>query len=80
MVALRHGNSLAYEKWPKFDEALTQDATKELAVQINGKVKANITVAANASEEEVKKLAQEAVEEDMAGKTIAKSSSCRGDW
>ena len=69
---MRHGNSLAYEPWPKYEESLTQDATKELAVQVNGKMKAKITVAANASEEDVKKVAQEAVAADLAGKTIAK--------
>jgi leucyl-tRNA synthetase len=69
---LRNANSLAYEAWPAYDEAMTQDATKELAVQVNGKVKGRITVAANAGDEDVKKLAQEAVKNDTAGKTIAK--------
>ena len=69
---MRFGHSLAYEAWPAFDEALTQDATNELAVQINGKVRARITVAANAAEEDVKKAALEAVKNDVAGKTLAK--------
>jgi leucyl-tRNA synthetase len=69
---MRHGTSLAYEKWPAFDEALTKDATKELAVQVNGKMKARVTVAADASEEETKRVAQEAVKNDIAGKTLAK--------
>jgi leucyl-tRNA synthetase len=41
-------------------------------VQINGKVKARITVAANAGDEDVKKTALEAVKGEMAGKTPAK--------
>ncbi len=69
---MRHHHSLAYEAWPTFDEALTQDAVKELAVQVNGKVKSRISVAATASEEDVKKLALEAVAADVAGKTVAK--------
>jgi len=69
---LRHGNTLAYEKWPSFDEALTQDATKELAVQVNGKVKAKISIASTASEEEIKTVALKAVENETAGKTIVK--------
>jgi leucyl-tRNA synthetase len=69
---LRHNHTLAYEAWPSFDEKLTQDSTKELAVQINGKVKARITVAANAGDEDVKKTALEAVKGEMAGKTPAK--------
>jgi hypothetical protein len=31
---LRHANTLAYEKWPSFDEKLTQDATKEMAKRL----------------------------------------------
>ena len=53
-----HEKSLAYEKWPDFDEALTQDATREMAVQVNGKLKARIVVDANAAEDAVKTLAQ----------------------
>ncbi|HYG76106.1 MAG TPA: leucine--tRNA ligase [Planctomycetota bacterium] len=69
---LRHGHSLAYEAWPKYDEALTQDAMKELPVQINGKVKAKIIVAANASDDVSKAEAQKAVEKELAGKTVVK--------
>ena len=70
---MRHGNSLAYEKWPAFDAALAQDMTKELAVQINGKLKARITVAATASEEDVRAIADEAVRVELAGKTVVKT-------
>jgi leucyl-tRNA synthetase len=69
---MRHGHSLAYEAWPKFDEAMTRDATVELAVQVNGKVKARITVDANAAEEDVKNAALAAVKNDIDGTTIVK--------
>jgi leucyl-tRNA synthetase len=69
---MRNGTSVALEQWPTFDEALTQDATKELAVQVNGKMKARITVAASAADDDVKRLAQETVKTDLAGKTIVK--------
>ena len=44
----------------------------ELAVQVNGKVKAKITVAADAAEDEVKALAQEAVSRAIEGKELKK--------
>lgn len=67
---LRHPHSVALQAWPKFDESLTQDALKELAIQVNGKIKARITVAADAPEEQVRELAQKAVAAELAGKTI----------
>ncbi len=69
---MRHGQSIALESWPSFDEALTRDATKELAIQVNGKIKGRIVVAAEASDEDVKAQATEAIKADLAGKTIAK--------
>jgi leucyl-tRNA synthetase len=69
---LGHAKTLAYDSWPKYDEALTQDAMKELPVQVNGKLRARITVAATASVDEVKAKAKEAVQNDLAGKTIVK--------
>ena len=30
--------------WPEYDEAKTVDATREMAVQVNGKLKSTITV------------------------------------
>jgi len=69
---MRHGQTIALEAWPKFDEALTQDAMKEMAIQINGKIKGRITVAADAAEEWVKAQATEAIKADLAGKTVVK--------
>jgi leucyl-tRNA synthetase len=50
---LGHAESLAYEPWPDFDAAYLVSDTVELAVQINGKVRGRISVAADASEEQV---------------------------
>lgn len=46
-------------QWPKYDESKTQEATVEVPVQINGKVRAKIIVNADASEDEIKKAAHE---------------------
>jgi leucyl-tRNA synthetase len=40
--------------WPKYDPALAREEEVELAVQINGKVRARVRVPADASEEQVK--------------------------
>jgi leucyl-tRNA synthetase len=43
---LGHGETLAYEPWPRYDEALTVDPTVEIPVQINGKVRVRISIPA----------------------------------
>ncbi len=42
--------------WPAYDEALTQDATKVLPVQVNGKRRGEITAPAGADPAEVEKI------------------------
>ncbi|MCC0075577.1 MAG: leucine--tRNA ligase [Rhodobacter sp.] len=64
------GDGLVTEApWPKADPALLVDDTVTLPVQFNGKKKAEITVPADASKEEVEKraLADEAVQRVLAG-------------
>jgi leucyl-tRNA synthetase len=62
--------SVHQQQWPKVDEAAAKEDTIELPVQINGKVRDRITVAADASEEEIKSaaLASEAVQKYLEGK------------
>jgi leucyl-tRNA synthetase len=43
---LGHDHSLAWERFPEADPALLVEDTVEIAVQVNGKVKAHCTVAA----------------------------------
>ena len=45
--------SLALAPWPEFDEALLVDATVEVPVQINGKVRSRIVVPSDSSEAEL---------------------------
>ena len=54
-----HTGSIHLTQWPTYDEAMTQDETFTLVVQINGKVRERIEVPANISEEEVHKVALE---------------------
>jgi leucyl-tRNA synthetase len=55
---LGHDQSLAYEPWPEFDEALTKEDTIEIPVQILGKVRAKILVPADTSREEMEAAAR----------------------
>jgi len=41
---LGHKNSIAYEEWPQFNEEYLKSDSIEIPVQVNGKVRANITV------------------------------------
>jgi leucyl-tRNA synthetase len=67
---LGHADSLAYEPWPEYDEELVKEKEIELAVQVNGKIKDKITVAAGTDEEQIKQqaLASEKVIAAMSGK------------
>ena len=58
--------------WPAFDPERAKADEVELAVQINGKVKARITVAADAAEDDIKAEAQAAVAAALEGKDIKK--------
>ncbi len=55
---------LIEEQWPQYDKELIKDDIVTIAVQVNGKVRSELTVSAKASEDEVKDLvlANEAVD------------------
>ena len=65
---LGHTNTLAYEPWPGYDAELVKEKEVELAVQVLGKIKDRIVVAADADEEQIrqKALASEKVIAAMA--------------
>ena len=44
-------------EWPKYDEAKTIDSEMNIAVQVNGKVRATIKIALNENEESIKEKA-----------------------
>jgi leucyl-tRNA synthetase len=56
---LGHTESIAYEPWPEYDQDLVKEKEIELAVQVNGKVRGRITVAADLGEEDIKVRAVE---------------------
>ncbi|MEF7494913.1 leucine--tRNA ligase [Lysinibacillus sphaericus] len=71
---LGHEGTLSYEQWPTYDESKLVDDEVEVAVQVAGKVRAKIVVAKDASKEDIEKvaLADEKVQEYMAGKDLVK--------
>ncbi len=71
---LGHDNTIAYEKWPTFDENKLVKKEMTLAVQVNGKLRDTITVSVDASEEEIKEkaLASPNVQKHLANLTIRK--------
>lgn len=56
---LGHSESISYVAWPSYDESKLFDDTVEVAVQINGKVRAKINVAKDITKEELEKAALE---------------------
>jgi leucyl-tRNA synthetase len=60
--------------WPKFDEALAREEQIEIPVQINGKLRAVVTVDAAANEDAVRDaaLADEKIAALIAGKEVVR--------
>ena len=77
-TVLGHEGSVHVEPWPEFDPEKAKADEVELAVQVNGKVKAKITVAADAAEEDVKAQALEAVSQAIEGKDVKKVVVVKG--
>ena len=69
---LGHTNSIAYENWPKFDEAKTIEDTIEIPVQVNGKLKTTISISLDEDESSVKEKVHNALTDKLDGKSIVK--------
>lgn len=53
----KSAGSIHLSQWPKWDENLIKDDEVKIAVQINGKVRAEIIVSNDIKEEEIKAIA-----------------------
>jgi leucyl-tRNA synthetase len=73
-------SDLLREGWPQYDPALTKEDEIEYAIQVNGKVRSRIVVAAEAGEEQVRivALADEKVKAAIEGKEIVKVMVVKG--
>ena len=65
---------LAKTAWPTYEEAKTVESSVEIAVQVNGKVRGVVTVAADAEEEQILEtaMADAKVQNALAGMEIVK--------
>ena len=64
--------TLAETPWPTFDDEKTKEDVINLPIQVNGKLRANIDIAANSDEETIKTAVHEAIKDKLDGKTIVK--------
>ncbi|MEZ5815293.1 MAG: leucine--tRNA ligase [Alphaproteobacteria bacterium] len=73
-AALGHKTLLAQSPWPEVDESLLANDTVTIGVQVNGKMRAQITLAPDAAEDTAREaaLAQDNVQKAMDGKEIRK--------
>ena len=71
---------LAYKEWPTYDKEKIIDDEIEVPVQLNGKLKAVVKVAKDASEEEVKNVVHEneTIQGLVEGKNIVKEIYVKG--
>jgi leucyl-tRNA synthetase len=69
---LGHSGSLAYEPFPVADPALLIEPTVTLPVQVNGKVRGRVQVAAGADDATVRSVAVDAVADALDGRTPRK--------
>jgi leucyl-tRNA synthetase len=77
---LGRDSGLARARWPTFDPEVAKAEELVVPVQINGKVRARLTVPANTSEDELRELAlaDGVVRNHTAGKTIRKVVVAKG--
>ena len=74
---LGHNDTIAYEPWPTYDESKTADDSVEVAVQVNGKLRATVMLPVNCDKDEAIAIAKadEKVQTAIEGKTIVKEIS-----
>ncbi|MCD6230921.1 MAG: leucine--tRNA ligase [Dehalococcoidia bacterium] len=69
-----HPYSIHNQHWPEFNAELTREETFTMVIQVNGKLRDRVSVPANISETEAKKVAltRDKIKNYTSGKTIAK--------
>lgn len=71
-VALGHTGTIAYEKWPTYENSKTVEDSITLPIQINGKLKATIEIELDESEDSIKNKVHEVMDSKLNGKQIVK--------
>jgi leucyl-tRNA synthetase len=64
--------TIAYEPWPEFDPGLVKDEVVEIGVQVNGKLRATITLSVDADAKSAREIAlsESRVRAHLEGKTV----------
>lgn len=71
---LGHTTTISYEKWPEYEEEKTKEEQISLPVQINGKLRANVTISIDEDQDLIKqKINQQPnIMKQLEGKTVVK--------
>lgn len=71
---LGHHETITYAEWPKFDAGKLEEATVQIVLQVNGKVRSHLKVAKDTNKADLEKLAlaDETMKEWLDGKTVRK--------
>ena len=79
-AALGHSTGLSAAAWPAFNADVARAEEVVVPVQVNGKVRARLTAAADATEQDLERqaLAHAAVQSHLSGKTVKKVVVARG--
>ena len=77
---LGHDNTIAVESWPTYDPTKLEVNTIKIAVQVNGKLRGELMVSPDESEDNLKTLALEldGVKRNIEGKEIKKIIVVKG--
>ena len=67
---LGHTDSVFSQKWPVADESKMREDTKEIAVQINGKLRATVSIPVDAAKEEAIEAGKKAVQDKLTGNIV----------
>jgi leucyl-tRNA synthetase len=79
-AGLGHADGVVAAGWPAWDEGAAREESIEIPVQVNGKLRGRVTVAADASDAEIEAaaIAASAVVPHLAGKQIVKVIVAKG--
>lgn len=69
-----HAETISYATWPLHDETWLTEDVVEIAVQVNGKVRAKLDISKDTSKDDMEKLAMadERIQSDIEGKNVRK--------
>ncbi len=65
-------NAISTYSWPEYEEEKTIDQEIDLPIQINGKLRANISIVPDEDEATIKEKVHQAIQDKLEGKTIVK--------